>query len=80
MLLALFVVCAFRPAFGYAKGVPLSACKEMVPRHRRGPTISHHHFQARALRIFCRTVTRIAIIDPLRLRQLVVGVLRLYGS
>lgn len=45
MLLALLVVCAFRPSFGYAKGAPLSACKEMVPRHRRGPTISHHHFQ-----------------------------------
>ncbi|KAL1416918.1 hypothetical protein MTO96_027413 [Rhipicephalus appendiculatus] len=45
MLVALLVVCALRPVLSYSKGAPLSSCKEMVPRHRKGPTYTHHNFQ-----------------------------------
>ncbi|XP_075732119.1 putative defense protein Hdd11-like [Rhipicephalus microplus] len=45
MLVALFVMCALRPVLCYSNGAPLSSCKEMVPRHRTGPTYTHHNFQ-----------------------------------
>ncbi|XP_065299258.1 putative defense protein isoform X1 [Dermacentor albipictus] len=45
VLLAVLIMCALQSALSYSNGAPLTSCKEMVPRHNKGPTFTHHNFQ-----------------------------------
>ncbi|XP_065299259.1 putative defense protein isoform X2 [Dermacentor albipictus] len=52
VLLAVLIMCALQSALSYSNGAPLTSCKEMVPRHNKGPTFTHHNFQSVKFRGF----------------------------